>query len=138
MLYKKKIDITLHLNWQLRRRTKMLLRYTALKEKTRITLTQHQKSLLLKNRMVQYRIIRRFIARICPKPLVIPYHLLLDSYTPTKSRSLPIFKTAVTIDLSKNRGSLERLAADNSSSFGQLFLIRKSAKNDSPDNNLLI
>lgn len=56
-----------------------------------------------------------------------------DPFTPTKSRNPPPFEPDVTIDSPKNLHGLKRPAADSPSSFGQLFLSRKSAKVDPLD-----
>lgn len=61
-----------------------------------------------------------------------------DPCTPTKSKSVSTFDPDVIIDSPKNRGSFKRPAADSPSSFGALFLSRKSARVDPSDNGLLL
>lgn len=59
-------------------------------------------------------------------------------YITIKSKSLPIFKLAVIINLPKNLDSFKKPIKNSPYLFEQLFLSRKSTKINSLDNNLLI
>lgn len=65
----------------------------------------------------------------------MPFH---DLSTPTKSRSAATFNPNVILAPTNNRSSSKRPAVESPSSFGALFLSRKSAKANPPDNELLL